>query len=159
MRNPNARVPLEFEPSCSGDRYHIDYQPIIEDGCIQLVECGRTDIQAFIDSYADSCDMSLILQRLSIGDTSVLNSKTPMFGDFSGFPSTLAGILNLKLEAQRVFDKLDPAVRDQFADFNDWLAASGSQEWLSKMQGIPANNSVSEDRSVLDPVPEMEVSA
>ena len=90
MRNPNARVPLEFEPTCSGDRYHIDYQPIIEDGCIQLVESGRTDIQALIDSYADSCDMSLILQRLSIGDTSVLNPKTPMFGDFTACPSSLA---------------------------------------------------------------------
>ena len=159
MRIPNARVPLEFEPSCSGDRYHIDYQPIIEDGCIQLVESGRTDIQAVIDSYADSCDMSLILQRLSLGDTSVLNPRTPMFGDFSSCPSTLAGILNLKLEAQRVFDHLDPAVRDQFVDFNDWLAASGSQDWLTKMQGNPAVNSVSEDSSALDRVAEEEVSA
>ncbi len=159
MRNPNARVPLEFEPTCSGDRYHIDYQPIIEDGCIQLVECGRTDIQKVIDSYADSCDMSLILQRLSIGDTSVLNPKTPMFGDFTSLPSTLAGILNLKLEAQRVFDKLDPAVRDQFTDFNDWLAASGSQEWLTKMQVNPATNSVSEESSGLNPVAQEEVSA
>lgn len=159
MRNPNARVPLEFDPTCSGDRYHVDYQPIIEDGCIQLVEAGRTDIQAVIDSYADSCDMSLILQRLSIGDTSVLNSKTPMFGDFTSCPSTLAGILNLKLEAQRLYDKLDPAVRDQFEDFNSWLAASGSQEWLTKMQGNPANTSVSEDSSAADRVLNEEVSA
>lgn len=159
MRNPNARVPLEFEPTCSGDRYHVDYQPIIEDGCIQLVEAGRTDIQAVIDSYADSCDMSLILQRLSIGDTSVLNSKTPMFGDFTACPSSLAGILNLKLEAQRVFDKLDPAVRDQFNDFNDWLASSGSQEWLSKMQGNPANISDPVDGIPSDRVVVEEVSA
>ena len=159
MRNPNARVPLEFEPTCSGDRYHIDYQPIIEDGCIQLVEAGRTDIQAVIDSYADSCDMSLILQRLSIGDTSVLNPKTPMFGDFTACPSSLAGILNLKLEAQRVYDHLDPSIRDQFDDFNGWLAASGSQDWLTKMQGNPANNSVSEESSVADRVAEQEVSA
>lgn len=159
MRNPNARVPLEFEPTCSGDRYHVDYQPIIEDGCIQLVEAGRTDIQAVIDSYADSCDMSLILQRLSLGDTSVLNAKTPMFGDFTAFPTSLAGILNLKLEAQRVFDKLDPVVRDQFEDFNSWLAASGSQDWLTKMQGIPAKNSSSEEISVSDPVVDKEVSA
>lgn len=159
MRNPNARVPLEFEPTCSGDRYHIDYQPIIEDGCIQLVECGRTDIQAVIDSYADSCDMALILQRLSIGDTSVLNPKIPMYGDFSACPTSLAAILNLKIEAQRVFDKLDPAVRDQFDDFNSWLAASGSQEWLSKMQGNSANDSVVEESSVLDHVAEQEVPA
>ena len=159
MRNPNARVPLVFEPTCSGDRYHIDYQPIIEDGCIQLVESGRTDIQAVIDSFADSCDMSLILQRLSFGDTSVLNTKTPMFGDFTACPSTLAGILNLKLEAQRVFDKLDPAVREQFTDFNDWLAASGSQDWLTKMQGNSANSSVSEESSVDPGVAEKEVSA
>ena len=159
MRNPNARVPLEFEPTCSGDRYHIDYQPIIEDGCIQLIEAGRTDIQAVIDSYADSCDMNLILQRLSIGDTSVLNPKTPMFGDFTVCPSTLSGLLNLKIEAQRVFDNLDPVVRDQFVDFNDWLAASGSQEWLTKMQANPVNNSVSEDSSAADRVAEEEVSA
>ena len=62
MRNPNARVPLEFEPTCSGDRYHVDYQPIIEDGCIQLVEAGRTDIQAVIDSYSDSWASSLRLR-------------------------------------------------------------------------------------------------
>lgn len=159
MRNPNARVPLEFEPTCSGDRYHIDYQPVIEDGCIQLVEAGRTDIQAVIDSYADSCDMSLILQRLSIGDTSVLNSKTPMFGDFTGAPSSLAGILNLKIEAQRIFDKLEPAVRDQFEDFNSWLAASGTQDWLSKMQGNPATDSSVEELIAPDSVAEKEVSA
>ncbi len=159
MRNPNARVPLEFEPTCSGDRYHIDYQPIIEDGSIHLVEAGRTDIQAVIDSYADCCDMHLILQRLSMGDTSVLNPKIPMFGDFTACPSTLAGILNLKLEAQRVYDHLEPAVREQFEDFDAWLASSGSQDWISKMQGNPAINSVSEKSSVPHQVAEEEVFA
>ena len=61
MRNKNAKVsdPNKFE-TCPGDKYHIVYEPLVNpDGTISLVESGKEDIQAIIDSYREQTDMEI----------------------------------------------------------------------------------------------------
>lgn len=149
MRNPNARVsdPNSFVTS-SGDRYHIEYSPIVrDDGTILLKESGKVDIQEMIDSYREQTDMSFILKRMALGDTSVLTQKEAMFGDFTSMPKSYAEALQLVIDSEAKFMKLPLDVRNAFDnDFRKWFATSGNADWYEKMSPvIPKDESVNDE--------------
>lgn len=139
MRNKNACVsdPNSFVTS-AGSRYRSIFSPIVSpDGTIQLVESGKEDIQQYIDSFRDQTDMTYILQRMATGDTSVLNQKEPMFGDFTNMPQTYAEALQLVIDREAQFMQLPLEVRNKFDnDFRKWFAQSGSEEWFQKMDSV-----------------------
>lgn len=136
MRNKNAKV---IDPnsiySCPGEEFHIEYSPkVMPDGTIQLVESGKTDINEYINSFAEQCDMQLILKKLALGDTSVLSSKTPFYGDFTEAPKSYAEALQLIIDAEKEFYKLPLDKRNEFDnDYHQWFAQAGSEEWFKKM--------------------------
>ena len=139
MRNKNAMVsdPNDFF-TCSGDKFRIIFSPVIQpDGSIELVESGKDDIQEMIDSYRDQTDMAYILQRMAMGDSSVLNQKEPMYGDFTQLPKTYAEALQLVIDREKQFMQLPLDVRKAFDnDFKKWFAQSGSEEWYQKMSSV-----------------------
>lgn len=128
MRNINAKVsdPKEFV-TCPGDRYHTIYSPrVLENGTIELVETGKDDIQEMIDSQREQTDIHYIIKRLQMGDTSVLNQREPMYGDFTKFPKTQAEILQLMIDAKYEFEHLPLEDRNKFdGDFNKWFVSLG----------------------------------
>ena len=143
MRNPASCVPdLNSFVSCPGDSIHITYSPVVrDDGTIKLMPSGKEDIQSMIDSYRPLTDISYISQRLAAGDTSVLDSRQPMFGDFvSGVPKTYAEALQLVIDGEKRFNDLPLDVRNRFDnDFRRWFATAGSEPWLRDMAAfIPA---------------------
>lgn len=139
MRHPRASVsdPNSFVSS-SGDSFHIRYSPrVLETGEIKLVESGKDDIKAMINSFRDSCDMSFILQRLAVGDTSVLNQRVGMFGDFTQMPTTYAEALQLVIDARREFNALPLDVKNSFNnDYRQFLASAGTPEWEEKLSSL-----------------------
>lgn len=139
MRNPNARVsdPHDFITD-AGSNIHKLYNPrVYKDGRIELEENGEEDIQEMIDSYRDSTDMSFILHQLAIGNTSVLNQKSPMYGDFTQVPKTLAEAQQMLIDGEAAFMQLPLDTRQRFDnDFHKWLFESGSAEWLQKMSPV-----------------------
>lgn len=139
MRNKYAAVsdPNSFVTD-PGDPIHIIYSPkLLDDGSVQLVESGIETVQDIIDSYKDSCDMSIILKHLEQGDTSVLSQKVPMYGDFTQFPKTYAEALQRVIDAQNDFDRLPLDVRNSFEnDYMRWLASAGSEDWVKKMSPV-----------------------
>lgn len=137
MRNPYAKIQIVSEfVSCPGDRYHVVYSStVLPDGTISLRPVDKIDIKQQINSYVDSCDMRVIISRLLAGDTSVLNSAPPNYGDFTRFPTNYAEVLQLGIDAENNFNKLPLSVRQQFGnDFRTWFSTAGSDDWFSKMQ-------------------------
>ena len=91
-----------FTPSCSGERYRVDYGPkVLEDGTIELIPEGKTDLQEFYDSQAASCDMALIISRYLNGDRSVLEQRQGAYFDATQVPSTYAEMLQTVISGQR----------------------------------------------------------
>lgn len=139
MRNKNAKVsnPNDFV-TCPGDEIQILYSPVIApDGSMDLVPSGKENVQDYINSFRDSCDMDWILSRLQLGDTSVLGMKFPLYGDFSAMPKTYAEVLQLVIDGQKDFEALPVDVRKEFDnDFSKWFATAGSGEWMSKMSSV-----------------------
>lgn len=136
MRNKFAKVsdPNEFA-TCAGDKYHITYSTkVMSDGKLVLEVNGKEDIQSMINSHRDETDMSFIIQRLAMGDTSVLNKKAAMYGDFTEMPKTYAESLQLVMDAEKHFYEMPLEVRNKFGnDFRQWFATAGASDWFSKM--------------------------
>lgn len=139
MRHPAASVsdPNTFA-SCFGESFHIRYSPrVLENGEIKLVESGKDDIKAMINSFRDSTDMSFILKRLAVGDTSVLNHHPGIFGDFTQMPTTYAEALQLVIDARHEFNALPLDVKNLFNnDYRQFLASAGTPEWAEKLSSI-----------------------
>lgn len=161
MRNPHAVVsdPNSFV-SHSGDQFHINFSPrVLETGELKLVESGKDDIQQMINSFRDSTDMSFILQRLAVGDTSVLNQRPGMFGDFTQMPSTYAEALQLVIDGRRQFDALPLDVKNSFNnDFRQFLASAGTPEWNEKLSVLKPSEDIDVPISPVVPSVDSEVS-
>lgn len=119
----------------SGNKYHIKYTPkLMNDGTIKLIESGKDDIKASINSFHDVTDMAYVLRQLQLGDTSVLTSKMPMYGDFTKMPNNMHEAMQLMIDGERKFYELPLEVRQKFDNnFRKWMIDAGNEEWLSKM--------------------------
>lgn len=120
--------------SCSGDPIHIVFSPKVnDDGSIDLVESGKENIQDEIQSYLESCDINVIIQRVLNGETELLQQRKAMYGDFTTMPKTYAEMLQLQIDTNRLFESLPIDVKKQFDnDVNKFFASAGSKEWLEK---------------------------
>lgn len=125
MRNKNARVsePHAFR-SCSGEKFHKLFQSRFDGSRVVLEEAGGFDIQERINSYAPYTDISYMLNRLTVGDNSVLSNRNPLYGDFSGLPDNPADAINLYHNAEAAFSQLSQEDKLSYNnDFRVWLAA------------------------------------
>lgn len=122
--------------SCSGKPYKVVYSPhVMPNGEVELVESGKENLQEFYNSYAESTDIHEILHRYQDGDVSALNARTPMYGDFTTMPTTLAEFMQLDIDARTLFETLPAEVRQEFDnDVGKFLAASGTDEWFKKCE-------------------------
>lgn len=118
MRKP-SRIPCVTDyVTASGTRKRKLYTPRFNGEGIVLSESGSIDIQDSINSYAPYCDIRYMLQRLKLGDTSVLTSKQAVYGDLSAIPRNPVDALNLIHDVERCFDQVSDDIRK--ACNNDW---------------------------------------
>ena len=125
MRNPNAAVsdPNSFL-TCPGDKVHIIYGSRFNGSKVVLVEEGRQDIQESINAHAPYTDLAYMLSRLKVGDTSVLSSKRPIYGDFSGMPANPVDAINMVHAAESHFNTMSFEEKQKYNnDYRVWLAS------------------------------------
>ena len=130
---------IEKEPnflSNPGERFRPVYTPEIKsDGQIDLVQTGVEDLQQYIDSFKDSCDINLMVQRFIAGDETALRNGNPVFMDLLGAPKTLAEAYALNFRAEAAFENLPADVKNQFGNnFYQFLSEAGSEKWYSALK-------------------------
>lgn len=119
MRNKNARIPnIESINTYEGSPIHQILEPRFDGTTTKLVSVGEENIQDYYEAQAPMTDINYMLNRLALGDTSVLSSKRPMYGDFTGLPSDPIEALNLVHESERAFSQL--SIEDKQKYNNDW---------------------------------------
>lgn len=118
-----------------GSRVKVTYTGKIDDrGKLTLVETGKLDTYAEIQSYKDSVDINVILKRFSQGDANALNKVQGIYGDFTEMPKTYADMLNLVIGGSEKFEALPLEVKQKFNNnFYEFAASAGSGEWLEKL--------------------------
>lgn len=118
-----------------GSPIRIIYSPVFDkQGRMTLEEAGKEDLYAYIQSHADSVDISVILARYQQGDVSALSRIQGTYGDFTQMPKTFAEALNTLIAAESYFNSLPVDIRAKFDhDFNQFIASFDSPEVLKKM--------------------------
>lgn len=132
MRNPFSKVsnPEEFATP-SGDTLHHICTGRFDGRTLKVVETGTEDIQMSIQAHAPFTDLRFMLSRLSVGDDSVLSSRQPMFGDFSGLFDNPVDAINAVNDARSRFDLLPP--EEKKACNNDWRV------WFASLLNNPSS--------------------
>lgn len=127
--------PRERIHPCSGSRVKQLYSGRYDaNGRVVLEEKGSEDLYAYIQSFADSVDINVILARFANGDTEALSRAQGVYVDVTGFPPNMADALNCINQAEEMFKSLPLEVRQRFdCSFEQFLSQSGSVDWLQKM--------------------------
>ena len=96
----------------SGDRIHKLYGPVFDDaGRMTLEEKGTESLYDYIQSFADSCDIHILLKRYQNGEADVLSKVQGFYGDYTELPTNYAQLLNTVNAGQELFDKLPAQTR------------------------------------------------
>lgn len=121
--------------SNGGQRERILYQPKFdENGVMDLVESGKEDLYDFIQSYAESVDIHVILARFQNGDIDALSRVQGAYGDFTNMPTSYAELLNRVNEGQSFFNSLPVDIRAKFNhNFAEFMAGMDKPDFLEKL--------------------------
>lgn len=105
-----------------------------ERGQLQLVEKGEEDLYGYIQSFAESVDINVILARFTNGESDVLSKVQGFYGDITGMPTTYADALNRIDDCREMFQSLPLDVRAKFNhSFTEFLASSQADDFLEKL--------------------------
>ena len=116
--------------------------PIVDDylaetsrfGDVSLTKVGTSNLYERIQSYADSCDMALLISRYMQGDTTALNRVQALYGDFTDAPKSIADAISLFDRVSADFASLPSDIKEQFDnDPTKFVSALGSPEFMEKM--------------------------
>lgn len=103
-------------------------------GNVIVKEKGKENIYAKIQSYADECDINILIKKFESGDTDAFNKRTAEFMDVSSLPDTYAGILNLVNRSSDYFNSLPVELKEKFDnDVNKFIATIGTEEHKEKL--------------------------
>lgn len=124
MRNPCASLMPSAPFTACGDPEHIVFSPhLLPNGSFELLPLAKVNLKDEINSHADECDLSLILNKIENGDFSALCRAPSVFGDGSEIPGNLREFLDVGIEASRAFDLLPHELRSKFTSLKEWVAA------------------------------------
>lgn len=126
--------PVRFHTEV-GSREAITYQPVYDKrGVWHLEETGKENRYLEIQSYADSCDINVIMARYRNGETDVLQQIQGTYGDFSNVPTNYAELMNAKLQAEQLFMSLAADVREKYNNsVEQFMAEIGTKEGMEKL--------------------------
>lgn len=128
-----------------------------EKGRIILEEKGTENLYDYIQSFAESCDIHVLLKRFVNGETDVLSRAQGFYGDITQFPKTYAEMLNRVIEGENFFKELPVDVRSKFGhSYSEFLASIGSQEFFDALGMTKPVEEVAEPIVVPDIVKEVE---
>lgn len=102
-------------------------------GAEELVKTGKENFQEFIQSFAESCDLSVIISRVNAGEVDLLSARIGSYGDFTKVPQTKAEMLQSVIDSKQIWDSLTDQQRGEFKDFNDFAGTAGSVDWIKKL--------------------------
>lgn len=115
-RSPSRR------PCSTGDRKRPIYQRQCEAGKeAKLVKVGESDLQDYIQSFADECDVNRIVQRYANGDTAVLQRVQGVYTDVAGVPTDLTTAFETVTAARAYYETLPEAARREFGSLGKFL--------------------------------------
>lgn len=137
----------------AGSRIKTLYAPRInDDGTFDLVEKGKHDLYAEIQSHAESVDIHVLLDRYKNGEVDVLSRVQGAYGDFTGMPKTYAEMFQRIEDGKQWFYSLPVETRASFNhDFAQFMSAMDRPDFFDRISATYTNevqNEVKEEVTV-----------
>lgn len=99
-----------------------------------VVEKGKEDLYAKINSFADSCNIHVLLARFRNGDNESLLQRAGAFIDISAMPANINDFIALSRNAENLFNSLPVSVKESFNNnVVEFISTIGDPEWKEKM--------------------------
>lgn len=87
-----------------------------ENGILVVEKVGEEDVYTTIQSFAESCDLNVLMNRYLNGDAEALNKVQGFFGDFTEIPDSWAEVLNIVNRGQENFEKMPAEFKEKFGN-------------------------------------------
>ena len=119
----------------AGDPVKIEYQLRIVDNSEEIVETGKTNLYEYIQSHADSVDITKILERCAlIQDYSMLNRMPAEFMDVTEMPGNLAEAYAHVQDAKNFFDRMPVNIKEKYQNnFVEFIADLGTERFKNNV--------------------------
>lgn len=133
-----------------GDPIKKEYQGKFDkNGHIVVYEKGKKDLYAYIQSFAESVDINVIIKRYVNGDSSVLNQRVGEYIDTTNFPQSYAELLNVVNSGTDLFNKLPIDIKRRFNNnVNEFISTIGTDDWNNKMNLESEINNGKDNRTI-----------
>lgn len=110
------------------DKYSTKYD---EAGVLQFEVVGQVNTDDEIQSYADSVDLKLLLQRFANGEVDVLQRVQGFFADVTEMPKNYSELLNRVNDAENFFNSLPVEFKQKFNNSSsEFLASVDAQDFM-----------------------------
>lgn len=137
----------------SGSTVKVKYSPRIDErGVLVLVETGKEDLAAYINSFSEECDIHVIMKKFANGQTDVLSKVQGTYGDFTGAPTSLADMFNRVKAGEDVFNSLPAEVKKEFNNsFTEFAVATGEKDFFDRLSKYGSQSASSEPSTLEEP--------
>lgn len=115
-----------------------EYQLRIIDGEEKLVETGKSDWYAYIQSHKDSVDIHKILERCAmLDDYSMLNRMPATFMDTTDMPKNLAEAHSMIQDAKNFFDQMPVEIKEKYENnYMQFIQDIGSENFSKNVSNF-----------------------
>lgn len=111
----------------------------IKNNQLVVVDKAEKDLYSFINSYADSVNIHVLLNRFKNGDTEALMQRAGAYIDISAMPANINEFMDLARNAENVFNQLPIEVKESFNNnVLEFISTVGDDDWREKMSKSPA---------------------
>ena len=136
------------------DQYAFDFD---EKGEVKRTTLHKTDnpvnVYERIQADFESCDINAIMRRFALGDTSALDVSKGVYADVTKMPKSFAELFDRINDCQKLFDELDPDVKQLFNNsYEEFWYEYGSDDFNKKIAEY--NDRFIDHDFDVDPVPE-----
>lgn len=102
--------------STAGSRFEpVKELMVDDDGIDRLTVVGKVDVAEKINSFRDTCDLGLLLQKFKVtGDPNVLNVKETFYADVTEVPTNFHELTNYMRKVESNFLNLPLEVREKY---------------------------------------------
>lgn len=120
----------------SGSGIEPVYSLVLDDKGVETVQqTGQRDIYSEIQSFRESTELSVLLQRYAQGDVTALNQKVGTFMDLVDMPKTYAELFQRARDAEITFMQLPADLKEIFnGSYTEFWSQMGTPEFQKKME-------------------------
>lgn len=120
----------------------------LKNNVLTVVEKGKEDFYAYINSFADSVNIHVLLNRFKNGDTESLMQRAGAYIDISALPTNINEFMQLARNAENLFNSLPIETKNAFNNnVVEFISTIGDDDWKEKMSMSPADIKYEKDEA------------